>query len=420
MTQVKVYTKKEIVFLIQDAIARTKATPGKEIGDIKPLLSAYYWEYGDTELKEYAFCLLEQLTKAQLLTLEGVSASLSKQQIIELIQVQARTKTKSWIKKEIIPQLEMSINAFESIFGISTANRRRLQEMKGVLPIARWGSTKYGDYPVLELKQMLAIVKAMPEILTKIKDYANEHLSRQAKEKAQEKARQMAFKERCDLAIAQLAPELQNQQIKTLIAQEQYKHAFNLIEQVIKQEERRTRDKAIQLSFQSEYHKAIESLAPEYQYIIQTTSVLKLVEQGHFRTAIDEVNRLIREQEKAKKKQRKNTPNQQDKVLFASPATVNRFLTWLNTEDVQLFTDDGEVVTFCDRILVDEEIHHLCTTILNAQNLAALTQKRWKYKLTGQSAQQLIETLEDAIFAHPMFLQESDELSVINSVATPV
>ncbi|MBD2778106.1 hypothetical protein [Iningainema tapete] len=67
-----------------------------------------------------------------------------------------------------------------------------------------------------------------------------------------------------------------------------------------------------------------------------------------------------------------------------------------------------------------EEIHHLCTTILNAQNLAALTQKRWKYKLSSQSAQQLIETLEDAIFAHPMFLQESDDMSVINSVATPV
>lgn len=406
MSQVKVYTKKEIVFLLQDAIARTKATPGKDIGDIKPLLSAYYWEYGDTELKEYAFCLLDQLTKAQLVTLEGVSASLTKEQIVELIQVQARTKTKSWLKKEIIPQLEMSINAFESIFGISTANRRRLQEINGLLPIVRWGSTKYGDYPVLGLKQMLVIVKAMPEILTKIKEYANQHLSRQAKEKAEQKARQMAFKERCDQAIAQ-APELLTQQIKQLVTQEQYKYAFNLIEQALKEEERKTRDQAIQLSFKSEYQKAIGSLAPEYQYIIQATSVIKLVERELFRTAIDEVNRLIREQDRAKKKAQKNVKNQPEKVLFANPETINRFLTWLNTEDVQLFTDDGEVVTFCDRILADEEIHYLCTTLLNAQNLAALTQKRWKYKLSGQSATELIETLEDAIFSHPMFLQES-------------
>ena len=406
MSQVKVYTKKEIVFLLQDAIARTKATPGKDIGDIKPLLSAYYWEYGDTELKEYAFCLLDQLTKAQLVTLEGVSASMTKEQIVELIQVQARTKTKSWLKKEIIPQLEMSINAFESIFGISTANRRRLQEINGLLPIVRWGSTKYGDYPVLGLKQMLVIVKAMPEILTKIKEYANQHLSRQAKEKAEQKARQMACKERCDQAIAQ-APELLTQQIKQLVTQEQYKYAFNLIEQALKEEERKTRDQAIQLSFKSEYQKAIGSLAPEYQYIIQATSVIKLVERGLFRTAIDEVNRLIREQDRAKKKAQKNVKNQPEKVLFANPETINRFLTWLNTEDVQLFTDDGEVVTFYDRILADEQIHYLCTTLLNAQNLAALTQKRWKYKLSGQSATELIETLEDAIFSHPMFLQES-------------
>ena len=137
------------------------------------------------------------------------------------------------------------------------------------------------------------------------------------------------------------------------------------------------------------------------------------MERELFRTAIDEVNRLIREQDKAKKKAenkkkaQKNVKNQPEKVLFANPETVNRFLTWLNSEDVQLFIDDGEVVTFCDRILADEEIHNLCTTILNAQNLAALTQKRWKYKLSGQSATELIETLEDAIFSHPMFLQES-------------
>ncbi|MBR8836622.1 MAG: hypothetical protein DSM106950_22045 [Stigonema ocellatum SAG 48.90 = DSM 106950] len=421
MAQAKVYTNKEIVFLLRDAIARTKATPGKEIDNLKPLLSAYYWEFNHADLKEYAFFLIEALNKTQLATATETSKSLTKEQLVELIKAQAKTKTRAWVKNELIPSMEVQINSFESIFGISTANRRRLQEMEGVLPITRWGTYKRGDYPVLGMREVLAIIKAMPEILEKIKNYADEHLSRQAKAIADEKARQLACQEKYETMAAEVSEEIITPYIKELATKQLYKDAINQIQyelrkaqQFAKDRERAAQEQAIQRSFKTDYQKAIAALASEHQHIIQTVAINKLVERERFRDAIGEMNRLVKKQEEADRKAARNAEaaRSQAEKLAAHQAVVQRFLSWLNSGDVQLFVLDGGVISFCSFILNDKEVHELCTTILKSHNLGSIGQKRWKCNYQeGKTIAETVEELEDCIFAHPMFFNEGEDFS---------
>ncbi len=363
-------TNKEITFILKDAQSRTKSISSpREHGEMRYVLSCYYWQYGSGELAQYANLLLGTINKEPLYQFlksldSTITKTLNKEQMLGLVQKLNKVKVRKWLKEEIIPTLEMSIVVFEAIFAISRSHRRRLQETEGVLPIVRWGSNKYGQYPILSMKGVLALLKAMPEVLEEIRVFADEKL-------AKEMAREAVRKER-------------------------------------------------QLSARRQFEEIFDSLDPKYNSIKDDHYLKRLITNEDYLDAVKQVENLLREVDKAEAK-RKNAElldlqKKQaiaNKSNFISPknSAVTRLLEWLNKEDLDLFVVTKDIVSYNPKILKDAAVHEICSLILESKSLGAPNQKRWKVQGNiREQANNLIEDLEDAIYSHPLFCAPVEEL----------
>ncbi|NJL11514.1 MAG: hypothetical protein HC908_18985 [Calothrix sp. SM1_7_51] len=99
--------------------------------------------------------------------------------------------------------------------------------MKDVLPIARWDSSKYGNYPVMSLEGTLKILYADKELLQQFTDYVNETLTQEAKAKTREKEAELLSKTKFDEYFEQHSHILTNDKTLTaLVKAEKYKTAL--------------------------------------------------------------------------------------------------------------------------------------------------------------------------------------------------
>ena len=363
-------TNKEITFILKDAQSRTKSiTSPREHSEMRYVLSCYYWQYGSAELAQYANILLTTINKEPLFQFlkaldPKITKTLNKEQMLGLVQKMSKVKVRKWMKEEIIPTMEMSIVVFEAVFAISRNHRRRLQETEGVLPIARWGNNKYGQYPVLSMKGVLALLKAMPEVLEEIRVFADEKL-------AKEMAREAARKER-------------------------------------------------QLSARPQFEEILNSLDSKYKSIKNDNYLKILIAREDYLDAVKQVENLLREYEKAEAKknnaqlldlQKKQAISNKSKSISPKNSAVTRLLEWLNKEDLDLFVVTKDIVSYNPKILKDAAVHEICSLILESKSLGAPNQKRWKVQGNiREQANNLIEDLEDAIYSHPLFSAPVEDL----------
>jgi|GEM_PF-3693815 len=370
-------TNKEITFILKDAQSRTKSvTSPREHSEMRYVLSCYYWQYGSAELAQYANILLETINKEPLFQFlksfdPKITKTLNKEQMLGLVKKMNKVKVRKWMKEEIIPTMEMSIVVFEAVFAISRNHRRRLQETEGVLPVARWGNNKYGQYPVLSMKSVLALLKAMPEILEDIRVFADEKL-------AKEMAREAARKER-------------------------------------------------QLSAKPQFEEIFHSLDPKYKSIKDDNYLKILIAREDYLDAIKQVQNLLRESDKVEAKknnvqfldfQKRQAIADKSKSLSPNNPGVTRLLQWLNEEDLDLFVVTKDVVSYNPKILKDDALHQICSLILESKSLGAPNQKRWKVQGNiRQQVNNLIEDLEDAIYSHPLFSAPIEDFAETISIA---
>ncbi|MBO3462158.1 hypothetical protein G7B40_007850 [Aetokthonos hydrillicola Thurmond2011] len=367
-------TNKEIAFILKDAQSRTKTvTSARYDSEINYVLSCYYWQYGSADLAQYADALIEKINKEPLFKfLKSVDSeiprSLEKGQMLGLVKKLAKTKVRKWLKEEILPEIEMSIALFEAIFSISRSHRRRLQETEGVLPITRWGSNKYGQYPILSMVGVLGFLKAMPETLQDIKLFADKD---RAKELARKQS-QLNAKPQLEEILNSLDPKYQSVKndyyLKILITREDYLDAV----------------------------RQVETLVQDY-------------DKAEVRKANAQAMELRRQQALELQKQ-EGIANKYKPLSPSNPAVI-RLLEWLNKEDMDLFVVTKEAVTYNPKVLNDDSVHEICSLILESKSLGASNQKRWNQRgNTRQEINNFIEELEDAIYSHPLFSPPVEDL----------
>lgn len=296
------YSAKATALLILDAQNRTKAVPEKLESELTYVAGWCYWYKGASLVKEFAYSCLELLTKEKLnLILKElgltVAKSSTKEDIVKVLKEVKITELRAILTKKVMPDFELSVVTFEKLFRISTANRRRLQEIKDALPILHWGESKYGQYPVFSLLKILEILHADKTLLKQFYDYVEEKLTAKAKQIAREKEIELSFKEKF-LGRAAAYPEIgKNDNIKHLVKQEKYRAAHNLLNNLIQQKERIERENAIELSFKYEFTEK----AAIYPDLIQDNNIIQLVQKEYYKSACKLLNELIQKQDKIKR-----------------------------------------------------------------------------------------------------------------------
>ncbi|BAZ08548.1 hypothetical protein NIES4071_03530 [Calothrix sp. NIES-4071] len=293
------YSAKATALLILDAQNRTKVVPEKLESELTYVAGWCYWYKGTSLVKEFAYSCLELLTKEKLnLILKElgltVAKSSAKEDIVKVLKEVKITELRAVLTKKVMPEFELSVVTFEKLFRISTANRRRLQEIDDALPILYWGESKYGRYPVLSLLKILEILHADKTLLKQFYDYVEEKLTAKAKQIARDKELELSFKDKYLNRVAE-HPELENNDnIKKFVKQERFRAAYSFSQSLIQQKEKLARDKAIEFSFQHEYL----DKAAKYPELTQDNNIQQLVEKGFYKSALKWLNELIQKQEK--------------------------------------------------------------------------------------------------------------------------
>lgn len=293
------YSAKATALLILDAQNRTKAVPEKLESELTYVAGWCYWYKGASIVKEFAYSCLELLTKEKLnLILKElgltVAKSSTKEDILKVLKEVKITELRAILTQKVMPDFELSVVTFEKLFRISTANRRRLQELKDALPILYWGESKYGQYPVFSLLKILEILHADKTLLKQFYDYVEEKLTAKAKQVAREKELELSFKEKFLGKVAEHPDIGKNENIKHLAKQDKYRSAYNLLSNLINQKERIIREKAIELSFKHEFTQKTAI----YPDLVQDNNIQQLVKQDFYKSACKLLNELIQKQEK--------------------------------------------------------------------------------------------------------------------------
>jgi hypothetical protein len=293
------YSAQAAALLILDAQHRSKAVPENLDSEFTYVAGWCYWYKGASLVKEFAYSCLELLTKEKLnLILKelglSVAKSAAKEEVIKVLKQVKITELRAVLTKKIMPDFELSVVAFEKLFRISTANRRRLQEIQDALPIIRWGESKYGQYPIFSLVKVLEILHANKTLLKQFYDYVEEKLTVKVKQIAREKEIELSFKDKYLERVAQYLELGEDENVKKIVKHEKFKTAYNILNNLIQEKERIVREKAIELSFQQELIEKSKS----YPQLAQEQSVQKLVKEGKYKAACNSLNQLIQKQEK--------------------------------------------------------------------------------------------------------------------------
>ncbi len=419
------YSAKAAALLILDAQKRTKAVPEKLESELTYVAGWCYWYKGASLVKEFAYSCLELLTKEKLnLILKElgltVAKSSAKEEIVKVLKEVKITELRAVLTKKVMPDFELSVVTFEKLFRISTANRRRLQELDDALPVLYWGESKYGQYPVFSLLKILEILHADKTLLKQFYDYVEEKLTLKAKQIAREKELELSFKDKYLSRVAE-HPELENNDnIKKLIKQEKYRAAHNFLSSLIQQKERIARDNAIELSFQHEFTEK----AARYPELIQDNNLQQLIKGNYYKSACKLLNELIQRRDKIERQKalelsfrdkfvQKSAQypefeqNKHVQTLFAEgkyQAAYNA-LNELIQEQEKIVRLHKQYLNLCEELGTTAEQHNNLNTLTKAiQNLQTIHKELGNQARMGELAKSLDALLQEEV---EIFIQTS-------------
>lgn len=374
------YTARATALLILDAQKRTKAVPGNLDSELTYVAGWCYWYKGATAVKEFAYSCLELLTKDKLnLILKelglNVAKSAAKAEMVKVLKGVKITDLRAVLTQKVMPDCELSVVTFEKLFHISTANRRRLQEMNGVLPITSWGQSKYGNYPIFSLVKILEILHADKNLLQPFYDYVEKNLTEKARALAQqrerERANELSFQEKY-FALADKYPEFVTKisEIKGLLKAEKFRTAYNLLHTTVLEQERFER-------IQNNYLELCNQLGEEAKVL----------------NDINSLNQAIHRLEK-------NLQILQTKTQMKDFAKA---LDNLLQQEVEVFTQSSNhQFKFTKELQSNQKALKFCQLILSQHGKCTESQMRWKQV---NNVTETIADLEDLIFSHPILLQ---------------
>lgn len=412
------YSAKAAALLILDAQKRTKAVPEKLESELTYVAGWCYWYKGASLVKEFAYSCLELLTKEKLnLILKElgltVAKSSAKEDIVKVLKEVKITELRAVLTKKVMPDFELSVVTFEKLFRISTANRRRLQEIDDALPVLYWGESKYGQYPVFSLLKILEILHADKTLLKQFYDYVEEKLTLKAKQIAREKELELSFKDKYLGKVAEHPEFENNDNIKKLIKQERYRAAHNFLSSLIQQKERIARDNAIELSFQHEFTEK----AARYPELMQDNNLQQLVKGNYYKSACRLLNELVQKRDKIERQKalefsfrdkflQKSSQypefeqNKHVQKLFAEEkyqAAYNA-LNELIQEQEKIVRLHKQYLDLCEELGTTAEQHNNLNTLTKAiQNLQTIRKELGNKARMGELAQSLDALLQEEI-----------------------
>jgi hypothetical protein len=435
--------------LILDAQKRTRSVPASvENHDLTVIAGWCYWYRGNTLMKEFAYACLEFINKSDLiyiankLELGKALNKMAKGEIVKLLKSVRVTDLRKILKDEVLPKQDLAIPTFESLFKVSTANRRRLQEMEGVLPIVRWDSSKYGSYPVLSLLGVLEILHTSKELFNDFKDFVEKHLTAKAKAIQAEILAEKSAKDNYERYIAELKDKNQvfensvleligkNSEVKKLVTAEKFKTALSKIKYIYSnhrdylKEKNKTQNLLTELSLYEEYScvlpqdtNSIRILnnqlsakikkykdKQELEVLLQQHS--SLIDKQEFQKEIQNMSHEAAKKHLQRQIRRKNGNNSESNttdstyVLRRGAIALNNLM---QNYDFEMFKIINGGFSFTDILLEEKLALSFCQSVLYQKNLAANNQKRWKE--TNNLINKSIEAFEDAIYSHPILLE---------------
>lgn len=400
-------SEKSTALLIKDAQKRTKAVPEKLQGDLAYIAGWCYWYKGSAIFKEFAYRCLELLTKTQLTAILAAfdlkpSKGMPKDEMVAVLKRLKITELRKHLLANVLPEFDLCVVAFEQLFQISTANRRRLQEMKDVLPIARWDDGKYGSYPVMSLEGTLKILYADKELLQQFTDYVTEKLTAEAKAKAREKELELSFKTKFTEYIEQhshlFSDNLsKNKELNALIKAEKYKSALQSARWTVEQH------RLFQIHL-TNYNKLLEE-NPELQDLVakEKWSFTDPSQDYLLNCAISKMNSQLKKQNKQATKLQPKLPtspaaktnNPAPYVQINIRPLATAFNELIQREDIEIFKIvNHQHLTYSDTILTHKDALRFCQAVLNRLGYPD-TQKNWRDK----NAEMLLNSFEDAIYS---------------------
>jgi hypothetical protein len=182
---------------IIDARSRTKSHPEKiSKSDMVQIAGWCYWLKKTAAFKEFAYTVLTGCSKDYLVNLcKKLDISFNKSDTKEaLVKLLKRINVSTLRESLVLPANGIAVPTFESLFNISTANRRRLQAEKNMLPISGWGSSKYGDYPIFGLAETIELLYACKPAFEEFKNFVIEELTEEAIAEKKQRERELAAK----------------------------------------------------------------------------------------------------------------------------------------------------------------------------------------------------------------------------------
>ncbi len=452
--------------LILDAQKRTRSVPANvELRDLTVIAGWCYWYRGNSLMKEFAYLCLEFINKSDLidignkLDLGKALNKMPKAEIVQLLKSVRVTDLRKILKDEILPKQDLAIPTFESLFKVSTANRRRLQEMEGVLPIVRWDSSKYGSYPVLSLLGVLEILHVSKELFHDFKEFVDKHLTAQAKAiEAQKKAEKSASDD-YDKYLIELKNKNQtfensvlelianDSEIQKLLSAEKFKTALLKVKYIYSQhkdylkEKSKTQALLNELSLYEDYSCVLPQDTASMRFLNNklSTKIKTHQQKQELETLLKQYSSLINVEEfqqevksmnpeaakkylqkQVRRKQGNNSQSNSDisaNALHEGAIALNNLM---QNYDFEMFKIINGGFTFTNVVLEEQLALSFCQFVLYQKNLAAKNQKRWKE--TDSLISSYIEAFEDAIYSHPILLEiqnvtMNDDLQELEKIA---
>jgi hypothetical protein len=435
--------------LILDAQKRTRSVPANvELRDLTVIAGWCYWYRGSTLMKEFAYLCLEFINKSDLidignkLDLGKALNKMAKAEIVQLLKSVRVTDLRKILKDEILPKQDLAIPTFESLFKVSTANRRRLQEMEGILPIVRWDSSKYGSYPVLSLLGVIEILHVSKELFNDFKEFVEKHLTSQAKAIKAQKIAEKSASDDYDKYLIELKNKNQtfensvlelianDSEIKKLLSAEKFRTALSKIKYIHSQhkdylkEKSKTQALLNELSLYEDYSCVLPQDVSSIRFLNNklSTKIKTHQQKQELETLLKQYSSLIDVEEfqqeiksmtpEAAKKylqkqiRRKQGNNSQSNsnintnALHEGAIALNNLM---QNYDFEMFKIINGGFTFTEIILQEQLALSFCQFVLYQKNLAAKNQKRWKE--TDDLIYSYIEAFEDAIYSHSILLE---------------